>query len=223
MVSKLLQVLSHPVKLEILKTISTQPEPVETIAQKVDISVEETKVHLDSLHGAALSILLDLDFVSSHSEFFRDLDLSLVPEAFIERLGELKDSERMEGAVNNLQHAERVFEQADKKISVIANEVMLDSVPVVREKVSKGADFKFIIDQTFKPPPEFKSKLPELWRQIWKIPAATVVTDKEAMVFFLDRKLKVDYSIAFVSKEPAFMKWCTDLVEHLWNQGQKME
>jgi predicted transcriptional regulator len=242
MVSKLLQVLSHPVKLEILKTITNQPEPVETIAQKVDISVEETKVHLDSLHGAGLvdklpegtfragplgqltlSILLDLDFVSSHSEFFRDLDLSLVPEAFIERLGELKDSERMEGAVNNLQYAERVFEHAEKSISVIANEVMLDSVPVVREKVSKGADFKFIIDQTFKPPPEFKSTLPELWRQIWKIPAATVVTDKEAMVFFLDRKLKVDYSVAFVSKEPTFLKWCEDLVEHLWNQGQKVE
>ena len=54
MASKLLQVLSHPVKLEILRTITTQPEPVETIAQKVDISTEETKVHLDSLHGAGL-------------------------------------------------------------------------------------------------------------------------------------------------------------------------
>ncbi len=242
MVSKLLQVLSHPVKLEILKTITTQPEPVETIAQKVDISAKETRVHLDSLHGAGLvdrmpegtyragplgqltlSILQDLDFVASHSEFFRDLDLSLVPESFIERLGELKDSERMEGAVNNLQHAERLFEQAEKNISVIGNEVMLDAVPVVREKVSKGADFKCVIDQTFKPPSEFKLTIPELWRQIWKIPAATVVTDKEAMVFFLDRKLKVDYSVAFVSKEPAFIKWCEDLVNHLWEKGQKVQ
>ena len=54
MTHRLLQVLSHPVKLEILKVITTEPEPVEKIAQKVDISVEETKVHLDRLHEAGL-------------------------------------------------------------------------------------------------------------------------------------------------------------------------
>lgn len=155
MVSKLLQVLSHPIKLEILKVITTQPEPVEAIAQKVDISAEETKVHLDRLHEAGivdkepegtyragpfgqliLSLLLDLDFVATNSEFFRDLDLSLLPISFVERLGELKESERMEGTVNNLQHAERVFGQAEKSISAIANEVMLDAVPGVRHKKS---------------------------------------------------------------------------------------
>jgi predicted transcriptional regulator len=242
MTSKLLQVLSHPIKLEILRTITTQPEPVETIAQKVDISAEETKVHLDSLHSAGLvdkepngtlrsspfgqlvlSLLIDFDFVAAHSEDFRDLDLSLIPISFVERLGELKESERLEGTVNNLQHAERMFGQAEKSISVIANEVMLDAVPVVREKISQGADFRFIIDQTFKPPSDFKATMPQLWRQIWKIPAATVVTDKEAMIFFLGRDLKVNYSVTFMSKEPTFMKWCEDLVDHLWNQGQKIE
>ena len=242
MTSKLLQVLSHPVKLEILRIITTQPESVETIAQKVDLSAEETKVHLENLHGAGLvdkepegtyragplgqltlSLLLDLDFVSTHYDYFRDLDLSLLPMSFVERLGELKESERMEGTVSNIQQAERVFSRAEKSISVIANEVMLNAVPIVREKISQGADFRFIIDQTFKPPPEFKASVPQLWRQVWKIPAATVVTDKEAMIFFLDRKLKVDYSVGFASKEPAFLKWCEDLVNHLWNEGQKLE
>jgi predicted transcriptional regulator len=242
MTSKLLQVLSHPVKLEILRIITTQPEPVETIAQKVDISAEETKVHLDNLHGAGLvdkesngtfrsspygqlilSLLMDFDFVAKNSDDFRDFDLSLIPISFVERLGELKDSKRIEGTVSNLQNAEKMFSRAEKKISVIANEVMLDAVPVVREKISQGADFRFIIDQTFKPPSEFKATQPQLWRQIWKIPAATVVTDKEAMIFFLGRDLKVDYSVGFVSKEPTFMKWCEDLVDHLWSQGQKIE
>jgi len=242
MTAKLLQVLSHPVKLEILRVITEQPEPVKKIAQKVDISAEETKVHLDSLHGAGLvdqeskgtfrsspfgqlvlSLLIDFDFVAAHSEDFRELDLSLIPISFVERLGELKESERLEGTVNNLEYAERMFGQAEKSISVIANEVMLDAVPVVREKISQGTDFRFIIDQTFKPPSEFKATQPQFWRQIWKIPAATVVTDKEAMIFFLGRDLKVDYSVAFMSKESSFMKWCEDLVDHLWTQGQKIE
>lgn len=242
MTHKLLQVLSHPVKLEILKVITKEPEPVEKIAQKVDISVEETTVHLDRLHDAGLvdresegiyhagpfgqlilSLLLDLDFVAANSEHFRDLNLSLLPMAFVERLGDLKESERMEGTVSNIELTEKLFGEAEKNISAIANEVMLDAVPIVREKISQGADFRFIIDQTFKAPPDFKSEVPELWRQVWKIPVATVVTDKEAMVFFLDRKLKVDYSVGFVSKDPAFMKWCEELVDHLWAQGQKVE
>jgi predicted transcriptional regulator len=242
MTSKLLQVLSHPIKLEILKSITTQPEHVDIIAQKVDISAEEAKVHLDSLHGGGLvdqesdgtfrsspygqlilSLLIDFDFVATYSDDFRDLDLSLIPIPFVERLGELKESKRIEGTVSNLNSAEQMFGRAEKKISVIANEVMLDAVPVVREKISQGADFRFIIDQTFKPPSEFKATLPQLWRKIWKIPAAVVATDKEGMVFFLNRKLVVDYSVGFTSEEPEFIKWCEDLIDHLWNQGEQLQ
>lgn len=242
MSSKLLQVLSHPVKLEILRTITTKPEPIEIIAQKADISAEETKVHLDSLHGGGLvdkesngtyrsspygqlilSLLIDFDFVAKYSDDFRDLDLSLIPISFVERLGELKESTRIEGTVSNLKSAELIFGRAEKKISVIANEVMLDAVPVVREKVSQGADFRFIIDQTFKPPSGFKATLPQLWRKVWKIPAAIVATDKEGMVFFLNRKLLVDYSVGFTSEEPSFIKWCEDLIDHLWNQGEQLQ
>jgi predicted transcriptional regulator len=242
MTSKLLQVLSHPVKLDILRTITTQPEQVETIAQKVDISSEETKVHLDSLHGGGLvdkesdgtyrsspygqlilSLLIDFDFVAKYSDDFRDLDLSLVPIAFVERLGELKDSKRIEGTVSNLDSAEQMFGRAEKKISVVANEVMLDAVPVVREKITQGADFRFIIDQTFKPPSDFKAEMPKLWRKVWKIPAAAVATDKEGMVFFLNRKLLVDYSVGFTSEDPDFIKWCEDLINHLWEQGEQLQ
>lgn len=238
MTTKLLQMLSHPVKLEILRVITEQPEPVEKIAQKVDISAEETKVLLNSLHrvglvdqelngtfrsspfgSLVLSLLIDFDFVAAHSEDFRNLDLSLIPLSFVERIGELKESERLEGTVNNLHYAERMVNQAERSISVIANEVILNAVPVVREKISKGTDFRFIIDQTFKPPSDFKATKPQLWRQIWKIPAATVITDKEALIFFLGRDLKVDYSVGFTSKEPTFMKWCEDLMDHLWTQG----
>jgi len=240
--SKLLQELAHPAKLKILRAMTVQPESAEQIAQQFGMSVKETSVHLDRLHSVGLVdrksdgvfnvsplgqlillLLEDLDFVESHLEYFRDHELSLLPPAFIARLGELKEGERTDGTVVNIQSAERVFSRSEKRISVIANEVMLDAVPVVRDKISKGADFRFVIDQSFKPPPTFKPTQPELWRQVWKIPVATVVTDKEAMLFFLDRELKVDYSVGFASKDPTFMKWCKDLLDSLWNQGQKLK
>lgn len=242
MPSKLLQELSHPVKLEIIKVIKDQPESEKSIAKKVNATVEETSVHLDRLHDVGLidkkpdgkyftgplgqltlAVLLDLAFVETHLKFFRELDLSLLPTRFIERLGELKESERTEGAVNNIESAEKLFGRAEKSISVVANEVMLNAVPIVRDKVSKGTDFRFIIDQTFSPPPNFKATLPHLCRKIWKIPVAIVATDNEGMVFFLNRELKVDYSVGFASSDISFLKWCEDLVDHLWAQGEKVE
>jgi hypothetical protein len=125
----------------------------------------------------------------------------------------------VDGAVVNIQNAERIFERADTRMWVIANEVMLDAVPIVREKIAKGADFRFIIDQSFKAPPSFEPTRPELWRQVSKIPATVVITEKEGMVCFLDRELMVDYSVAFTSDEPPFLMWCEDLIETLWREG----
>ncbi len=242
MTPKLYGVISHPTKLEILRSITINPEKIETIARKVDISPQETKIHLDNLKTAGLidmesnntylsspfgqlvlSLFISFDFVASQPEYFRNLNLSLVPLSFVERLGELKESQRIEGTVSNIQNAEELIARAEKKISVVANELILDSVPVVRDKISRGADFKFIHDHTFKPPNGFKITIPKLWRKVWKIPAAVVVTDNEAVVFFLNRNLAVDYSVGFTSTEPAFMKWCDDLVDHLWKQGEQLQ
>ena len=46
---------------------------------------------------------------------------------------------------------------------------------------------------------------------------------QEGRVVLSDRKLKVDYSVGFASTEQAFMKWCEDLVNQLWGQGDRVE
>ena len=59
--------------------------------------------------------------------------------------------------------------------------------------------------------------------QVPRIPAATVVTEKEGMVCFLDRELMVDYTVAFTSDEPSLLKWCEDLVDSLWKEGVPLQ
>lgn len=242
MTSELLRELSHPARLKILQTIALEAKQLEKIAEKIGASVQETSTHLERLrnggfadkhsdnsYGASplgqvsLSLLPGLDFVGSNSGYFRDHELSLLPDRFIARLGDLREGELTEGSVTNIQRAERVIRESRGKIWVVANEVMLDVVPVIREKIDEGLDFRFIIDQTFKAPSEFEPSIPQLWRQIPKIPAVVAVTEEEAMVFFLDRKLEADYSDGFVSSEPPFQKWCEDLVEYLWDQGVSIE
>jgi predicted transcriptional regulator len=235
---ELLRELSHPARLDIVRGVAVQAKPVEVLADQVNASVQETTMNLDRLGKfglveknqdglyrtapmgqVVLWLLPAVDFLATHSDFFRDQELSLLPPRFVSRLGDLSGGERMDGAVSNIQNAERIFERAEERIWVVANEVMLDAVPVVREKIAKGADFRFIIDQSFKAPPAFEPTRPELWRQISKVPASVVITEKEGMVFFLDRELMVDYSVAFTSDESHFMMWCEDLIETLWREG----
>lgn len=238
---ELLRELSHPARLEIIRTVAVEARTAEDIAEAVNATAEETSMHLNRLSKSGiidkepggtyragplgqitLWLLPGLDFLASHSEFFRDQELSLLPAEFVSRLGDLKGSERNDGAVNNIQLAERIFQRAEERISVVADEVMLDAVPVIREKVSGGLNFRFVIDENFKSPPDFKPAYPELWRKVSKIPAAVVVTEKEGMVCFLDRELLVDYSVAFRSDEPPFLVWCENLVETLWKEGHPL-
>lgn len=235
---ELLRELSHPARLEIIRTVAVDARRAEDIAEAVNATTEETSMHLNRLSKSGiidkepngtyragplgqvtLWLLPGLDFLAAHSEFFKDQELSLLPAQFVSRLGDLKGSERNDGAVNNIQLAERIFRRADERISVVADEVMLDAVPVIREKVSGGLNFRFVIDENFKSPPDFEPAYPELWRKVSKIPAAVVVTEKEGMVCFLDRELMVDYSVTFRSGEPPFLVWCVDLIEALWKEG----
>jgi predicted transcriptional regulator len=242
MANNLLLELANPVRMKILRTIAIQPGTVESVAQEVGASVEETRTSIDRLcnfkfldRGAdgnyrasplghlALSTLADMDFVAQHSDFFQDHELSLLPSDLVSRLGELAESKRTDGSVTNIQRAERVIRRSEGRVWAVTNEVMLDVVPVIREKISQGADFRIIIDQTFKPPESFEATIPELWRTVAKIPAMTVVTGSEAMLFFPNNKLEVDTSKAFASDDPQFMKWCEDLVEYLWNEGHRLK
>ncbi len=241
MTSNPLLELAHPMRMKILRIIATDPGSAEEVAKKVDSSIEEAQTNLDRLRSfrfvekdadgryhasplghLALSTLADMEFVAKHAEYFKDHELSLLPQALISRLGELSESRRMEGSVSTIQRAERVIRRSEGRVWVVTNEVMLDVVPVIREKVAKGADFRIIIDQTFKPPESFEPALPELWRRIPKIPAMTVLTDREAMLFFPNRRLEPDASQAFASEDPQFMKWCEDLIDQLWKEGHKL-
>jgi predicted transcriptional regulator len=242
MTNNLLLELANPVRMKILRIIAIEPGLIENIAEKVGASIEETRMSVDRLCNfrfvdkeadgkyrasplghLALSTLADMDFVARHSDFFQDHELSLLPSNLISRLGELAESKRIDGSVTNIQRAERVIKRSKGRVWVVTNEVMLDVVSVIREKISQGTDFRIIIDQTFKPPESFEATKPELWRTVPKIPAMTVVTGNEAMLFFPNERLEPDTSKAFASEDAQFMKWCEDLVEHLWSAGHKLK
>lgn len=237
----MLRELSIPTRVEILRAISVKPMALEKIASKLGVSVKETSAHIDRLSyeglveqgpgGAyrtghlgqlALSFMPALDFIEAHKDYFRDHELSLLPPAFVVRLGDLHGSERTDGTLSNLRHAKRLIGEADIFLAVLANEVMTEVAPVVREKVGRGIEFVIAIDETFETPANFRPAVAEAWRVVPRIPAATVVTDNEAIVAFPDPELKIDYSIAFRSKEPTAIQWCRDLVETLWRQGHRL-
>ncbi len=243
--SVLLFELSHPTRLEILRLITATPMRLTKIADRVSANNPEVSRHLERLRAAGLverepkgaylasplghfilSSLPGLDFLARHSDYFRDHDLSLLPEPFVGRLGELNACERAEGTYVGLERGLEIYGRSEEWFSSLAPEYLPDSVevvPDVREKLSQGVTFRTIVEPTFRIPPSLEPTPQNRFRVVPKLPLGLGVSEKEAMIVFPDLKGRIDLSVAFSSDDERFLRWCEDLVGWLWSRGEGLK
>ncbi len=243
--SELLFELSHPTRLEILRLVTETPMRLTKIADRVSANNPEVSRHLERLRAAGLverepkgpylasplgnfilSSLPGLDFLARHSDYFRDHDLSLLPEPFVGRLGELNACERAEGTYVGIERGLEIYGRSEEWFSSLASEYLPDSVevvPDVREKLSQGVTFRTIVEPTFRMPPSLEPTPQNRFRVVPKLPLGLGVSEKEAMIVFPDLKGRIDVSVAFSSDDERFLRWCEDLVEWLWNRGEGLK
>ncbi len=244
-ISELLFELSHPTRLEILRLITETPMRLTKIADRVGANNPEVSRHLDRLRAAGLverepegtylvsplglyvlSSLPGLDFLARNSDYFRDHDLSLLPDPFVGRLGELNACERAEGTYVGIEKGIEIYGQSEDWFSTLTPEYLPDSVevvPDVREKLSQGVTFRTIVGPTFRLPPSLEPTPENRFRVVPKLPLGLGVSEKEAMIVFPDLKGRIDLSVAFSSDDERFLRWCEDLVEWLWSRGEGLK
>jgi predicted transcriptional regulator len=246
---KLLFELSHPVRYEILHLLAVEPIRLTKIAEKVDANVPEISRHLDRLkevgiveknlqgeYGPApmgilvLNYLPGLEFLSKYAEFFQTHNLSLLPPHFISRMGELKYGELKEGAFTNINIAKNIIRGSKKRLLAASKEYLHEIVPDVNSKLDKGLYYRGVVDESFLDneldkisPREMANNIFKEVKVVQEIPAAGVVTESEAIMVFLGRDGKLDYSMCFYSPDEAFKGWCGDLFEHLWKEGRSLK
>lgn len=237
---ELLFELSHPTRLEIFRLLTRKPERLTQIAGQVEARPPEASRHLDRLRNSGLAerrsdgayaatptgnlvgtLLPALDFVATHTEFLREHDLSLLPDILVQRIGDLARCEVGTGTVSNIEQFPDLLRRCEERLSCVTAELSREPDPDFGKKVSSGLTLRFVVDNSFRPPAYVESTR-HLFRVIPKIPVDAIITEREAVLAFPDLKGRIDYSIAFFSKDSQFLKWCEDLVSDLWTKGESL-
>ncbi|MFW9908586.1 MAG: helix-turn-helix transcriptional regulator [Candidatus Thorarchaeota archaeon] len=239
-VSKVLFELASNRRASILFELEKQGLKMKQIAKALDMNVTETFRHLQRLGDAklvekqvdgtyeatplgnlAVGLLSTMNFILKHGDYFLEHDLSRLPYEFLNRLGELSNGEFCENTLVNFNRVRSMVYDADEFIWAMAEQSESSHVQVTNEKVSKGLEFKFIMQEdlakTIKVVPEVEHLKQR--RFLERICVTFLITEKESVVNFRRRDGEMHY-IGFFGKDDKFRKWTQDLFMYYWERAE---
>ncbi len=250
--NELLFELSSKVRYDIMKAIVEVPLKLTKIGEQIGANNPEVSRHLDRLKKANLvgkdvdgyysmtsfgeiifGLLPAISFVAAHPEYFLEHDLSRLPPGFMSRLGELESCEVVEGMIVNVYRLDEISKASRSRIYTVSNEfiseIKEENVAEMDLEMPKDFKFRYILQESqledknlMKLADHKGSMQDEHFRVIPRVPLFCSILDKEVMIAFLDKKGKVDFSVTFSSTDPEVLRWCEDLLDHLWERGKTL-
>ena len=238
--SKILFELASSRRTSILFEVQKQNLKMQQIAKAVDMNVTEVFRHLQRLSDARLvekhvngtytitslgdltiGLLSDLNFILKYGDYFLNHTISCLPYEFVNRLGELSDGEFSDNTLSTLNRVRNMVYEAEEYIFAMAEQSESSHVQVTNEKVSKGLEFKFIMQQslaeTIKVTPEVEHLKQR--RSLQRICVTLLITEKESVVHFRRHNGEMHYA-GFFGKDEKFRKWTRDLFKYCWEQAE---
>jgi len=240
-ISKILFELASDRRVSILFEIEKQNLKMQKIAKVLDMNVTETFRHLQrlsesklvekrvdgtfaitSLGALAIGLLTNLDFILKNKDYFLEHNLSCLPYEFVNRLGELSQGEFCGDTLTTLNRVRTMVSDAEEYIWAMAEQSESSHVQVANEKVSKGLQFRFIMQQNLaniiKITPEVEH-LKER-RCLERICVTFLINEKESVVHFRRHNGEMHY-IGFFGKDERFRKWTRDLFMYYWDRAER--
>jgi len=240
-VSKVLFELASNRRASILFEVQKQSFKMQQIARFLDMNVTETFRHLQrlseaklvekrvdgtyaitSLGNLAIGLLSSLNFILKNGSYFLEHDISCLPYEFVNRLGELSNGEFCGDTVTHFNRLREMVYDAEEYIWAMAEQVESSHAQSTNEKVSKGLQFRFIMQQdlakTIRIYPEVEH-LKER-RILERIHVTLLITEKESVVNFRRLDGEMDY-IGFFGKDERFRKWTRDLFMYYWERAER--
>jgi predicted transcriptional regulator len=240
-ISKTLFELASDRRLSILFEVEKQNLKMQKIAKALDMNVTETFRHLQrlseskliekrvdgayaitSLGVLAIGLLTNLDFTLKNRDYFLEHDLSCLPYEFVNRLGELSNGEFCGDTLTTLNRVRTMVFDSEEYIWAMAEQSESSHVQVANEKVSKGLQFRFIMQQnlakTIKVTPEVEH-LKER-KSLERICVTLLINEKESVVHFRRHNGEMHY-IGFFGKDEKFRKWTRDLFMYHWDRAER--
>jgi len=249
-VSDLFFELSHEDRLGILSTLLESPLMLTKIAEKIDCSSQEAYRHLSRLIESDLvSKTTDGDymitsygkqvmklapgyrFLNKNSKYFVTRDLSPLPDEYVQRIGELTESEQVDDVLVSLFDIELMVKEAEEYIYIIIDQMIMNLYEPLINATERGVIFKEIRPTGWKLPDGVVERLDKellitarrkvekgqvIQKELEKIPLFLALSEKTvASLSFNDLDGEIDY-LGFKSDNPKFHNWCKELFEHYW-------
>ena len=171
---------------------------------------------------AVLTLLPGFEFFAEIGEDLMSLNID-IPKEFIERIGELKRFERIEGVMTIFSRFALALDDAKEFMWIIYPEILMNTVPIIGKSLEKGLEFRLILPKSVSYPPRFEPKPREHRRFLDEIKISIVLTEKSAGFYLPAKDGKIDFSIAFFSQDEEFHKWCKDLFLYYWEKARPVK
>ncbi len=239
-ISKLLFELASNRRASILFEVKKENLKMQQIATALDMTVTETYRHLQrlaetdliekkpdgtyaitSLGNLAIGYLSSFNFIFKNKQYFLEHTPNYLPYELVNRLGELSSGELCTSVLASFNRVRKMVFEAEKFIWVIADQIDSSHFDTTNEKVSKGLQFKFIMQKdlakSIKITPEFEHLKQRKYLE--NICAATLINEKEAFVALRGTNGLIDYS-GFFGTDEKFRKYCQDLFAYYWEKAE---
>jgi predicted transcriptional regulator len=225
--------LASESRLNILRALKTENLKMQEIARRLDLTTTETFRQLERLGAAAfvqrqpdgayalthygkleLHLSSSMDFVLKNKQYFMAHDIWLLPQQFVNRIGELAGATLKMGLIESTFKSSQMIGEAQRYMWAISPEPLPQPLEVVSKHIPKGVNYRILSPQ---PPARF----PNLEnRTLCDSPAILAHTEKEAALCFRFSDGRVDYA-GYVGSDEAFLNWVRDLFLYYWEKGKR--
>ena len=239
---------SNEDRLKIISLLIEEPMKMTTLSKRAGIGTQEISRHISRLTESEIIMrepdglnqitpygrlvlrqFSGLKFVSKNRHYFGDHLVDKLPEKFINRLGELKESSYLEDTILVFDHVERMIKESMEYVYRITDRYLTSWLPVIDQALTRGVDYRLLSPEDIVVPPNFKygtimtkARISNQF-QPRSIPGPNVylaMSEKEvAALGFPNAKGKMDY-YSFSSKDPRFQEWCYDLFNYYWDRSK---
>jgi len=238
-VSRTLFELASTRRATILFGVQKSNLKMQQIAKSFDMTLTETFRHLQRLSEASLiekkpdgtysitplgnlaaGFLEGFNFVLDNKKYFLEHDPSCLPYDFVNRLGELSNSKFYGSVLASFNKVRQMVFDAQEYIWVIADQIDSSHTQITNQKVAKGLEFKFIMQEdltkVLEVAPDFERFKKR--RCLLQIPLAILINETEAFVAIRGTNGTIDYC-GFVSADERFRKWAKDVFTYYWEKA----
>jgi predicted transcriptional regulator len=217
------------------------------LALKIRATMPETSRHLGRLTAAKLIeknsngaysltsygtlflvLLSSFGFLSKTKDYILSHDVSLLPQEFIERIGELSVHEYIANVSSILRHTEQVIDSANEYVWLMADQALITGPSIAQGVANRDLSIRIMIPKSDHKPERYhqtktllgdKLELKLLADEDVKV--AIAMNEKIAGVTFPDLKGKMDFNSGFTGSNINFHKWCNSVFTFYWDRSKK--